>query len=145
MNVTRSKNLKFVYSKELEDFRIKMGFHITPGLNEIVGRPVKLRLEMLMESGIYSMWKRWEELRRVFHAPHDQEEEFVELSFDNSDVNLIFILYGICISTSLAMFLLELVLISLRGWRKLDFFRTKELAFEAFGRSLSTFAMEPKR
>ena len=115
MNVTRSKNLKFVYSKELEDFRIKMGFHITPGLNEIVGRPVKLRLEMLMESGIYSMWKRWEELRRVFHATNDEEREFLELSFDYSDVHLIFILYGLCISISSAMFLFELVvLISVR-------------------------------
>lgn len=77
-----------------------------------MGRPVKLRLEMLTESGIYGMWKGWEELRRVYHAPHTEEQEFVELSFDTSDVNLIFLLYGLCISISSAVFLLQLVVLT---------------------------------
>ena len=62
-----------------------------------------------MESGIYGLWKKWDDLRKVFNGPTDVLEGFVALSFHNSDLHLHFYLYFISLSIALLVLLAEVV------------------------------------
>ena len=92
---SRGLNVHFVHSEHDEDFGSSMfGYHLTSGFNEYVGNGVHRRGEMLMESGIFGLWKRWEKIPHDFrnqNAPSGKT--FVELSFGNSDVHLVFVVY----------------------------------------------------
>ena len=100
---------KFAYTHHTEGFNILHGFRMRSGLNRYAD-VVKLRTEMLMESGNYGLWKKWENLRGVFHWAQVDETEFVELSFRNSDAHLIFYLWAFCIGITLIIFIREVTL-----------------------------------
>ena len=86
--------VRFSHSEDYESFGSMFGFQLTSGFNEHVGNAVHQRGEMLMESGIFWLWKKWEMLRRVFNSPKvPNGKTFVELSFRNSDLHLTFGVY----------------------------------------------------
>ena len=87
-------NFRFSHSEYSEDFGSMFGYQFSSGFNEHVGSMVHRRGEVLMESGIFWMWKKWENLRWDFNNRKvPGEKAFVELSFDNSDVHLVFGVY----------------------------------------------------
>ena len=91
---SRTVGTHFAHSEHVEDFGGVFGYHLTSGFNEYVGNMLHLWGEVLMESGIFWLWKTWEELRRCFPGRSTSKEAaFVELSFRNSDVHLVFVVY----------------------------------------------------
>ena len=105
---------KFAHTKQTEVSNGTYGFHMTGGPNRYVDI-IKLRTEMLMESGIYGVWKKWENLRRDIQSTQVYETAFVELSFDNSDVHLVFYLWATCVGTALMIFIAELLMRCVRA------------------------------
>ena len=86
--------VRFAHSEDFESFGNMFGFQLTSGFNEYVGNAVHQRGEMLMESGIFWLWKKWEKLGRVFNSRKmPSGKTFVELSFRNSDLHLTFGVY----------------------------------------------------
>ena len=60
-----------------------------------------LKVEIRMESGIFWLWEKWEKLRRDLKNPMIPDEKAVfELSFDKSDVHLVFGVYLIGVLVS---------------------------------------------
>ena len=95
-------HVRFSYSQNSEDFGSMFGYQLTSGFNEHVGNAMHLRAEMLMESGIFWLWKQWEKLRRDFgNRITPGGKKFVELSFRNSDIHLTFAVYWIGILVAL--------------------------------------------
>ena len=100
--VSRRLNVRFAHSQEGENFGSIFGYELTGGFNEYVRNAMHVRGEMLMESGIFWLWKKWERLRRAFRVRNRTVEgkEFVELSFGNSDVHLVFYIYLISVTVA---------------------------------------------
>ena len=101
--VSRVLRIRFAHSEHSEDFGNIFDYQLTGGFNEHVGNAMRLGAEMLMESGIFGLRRKWEKLRQVFKRPNKTvvEKAFVELSFYNSDVHLVFGVYaaGIVVAT----------------------------------------------
>ena len=91
--------VKFVGSEREETYGLGFSSKIGSGWDELTfGNFMWLRALALTESGIYGVWKKWDDLRRVFNEPKTMEEAFVPLSFEPSDVHLHFWLYLGCAS-----------------------------------------------
>ena len=91
-------HVRFAHSEQAEDFGSMFGYELTSGFNQHLGNRIYVRGLKLMESGIFWMWKKWEAIRRDFNSRNiSLEKAFVELSFRNSDLHLIFVVYAVCI------------------------------------------------
>ena len=76
---------------------------------------IQMRLEILVESGIAGLWNQRNNTRRKMSGPSlTESHEFVELSFDNSDIYLAFGLYGFCLLVSLVKFAAEIMITRIR-------------------------------
>ena len=99
---SRVLHVRFSYSEHSEDFGSMFGYQLTSGFNEHVGEEMQLRAQMLMESGIFWLWKKWEKFRLDFgNGKSPSGKKFVELSFRNSDIHLTFAVYLIGVLVAL--------------------------------------------
>ena len=123
--------VKFVGSGKAETVGLNAAWFIRSGYDEDnFGNFMWLRAAALMESGIYAVWKKWDDMRRLFNGPQVVEEGFLALSFDNSDIHLPFYLYAVCFLVALLALLGELVACSFER-RKVQNMRTFVLATKA--------------
>ena len=54
----RQTGRRFAHAKKMDGIKVTYGFHMSSGLNPYIDI-IKLRTEMLIESGIYGLWKKW--------------------------------------------------------------------------------------
>ena len=107
-----ASGVKFYGSKrkDSETVGLRPEWHICSGYDEhTFGNYMWLRGEALMESGIYGVWKQWDDLRKVFNGPAHVHEDLVTLSFGNSDLHLHFYLYFVALSIAFLALLAEVL------------------------------------
>ena len=97
--------LKFAHNRDtLVDDLLSISPHykISSGFVSVAGHKniFVCRAKMLMESGMYRFWERWEKLRRVWAQRTVEYPNFMALSLRNSDVAVVFHLYLYFISFS---------------------------------------------
>ena len=87
------------------------GYRFPGGLNKVHNKLAPSRMKALVHSGIYGLWEKWDSIRDEFIRSQNMtvEKDFVELSLYNSDIYVVFTLYGICIGVALFTFLLEFI------------------------------------
>ena len=101
---------EFVAGPTDDPFGLNTGWHISSRYDECTfGNFMSLRAAALTEFGIHGIWKKWENMRRVFNVTHRAEQYFVALSFDNSDIHLQFCLYGVCALLSMLAAVAEII------------------------------------
>ena len=108
----RKKRVKFATNFAVEDttLRAYQGYYVTGRLSMQHREVVLKRIRMVMGSGIHSLWKRWDRMRQLFHLPKVNGHTVVALSFDNSDIHLLFTVFGVFLSSALTALLCELAL-----------------------------------
>ena len=67
------------------------------------------RAAALMESGIYGIWKKWDDMRRSAKLAPEAEHYVVALSLGNSDIRLQFYLFLMCTTAALMALTFEVV------------------------------------
>ena len=121
-NVMKKSRLRFAHNAHSQDSTLKVaqGYGLNSGLNEY-HQHVPKRLKGLMSSGIYHAWKKWEAYRRDFHRMRTEDTDFMPLSFERSDIAVVFYLFLIAVPISGIAFVLEWlrygILWSTRGYR----------------------------
>ena len=101
--------VRFAYKEKAEAYKFYNGFVINSGYDKHVGRRIHFRAEALMESGIHGLWRKWEQLGGIFHAPRIYEESHVRLSLSHLEIRFIFHFHLLCILTALGVLQAELI------------------------------------
>ena len=106
--VMRNSRLQFAHNFRSQDWTLRVikGYGLSSGLNEY-HQLVPRRLKELMSSGLHQEWKKWELYRRDFHTFRSEDMDFMPLSFESSDVDVVFYLFWIAILVSGCSFVFE--------------------------------------
>jgi len=114
----KDSKLRFISNRKISDdsFGQNQGYFFTEDVNQ--HRPGRFgeAMEILLSSGIYGLWKKWEKIRfgpeeRKRAGKMTEEEnlaEFKIISFQDSDVHLVFLLWVYLLAFSGLSFLLEM-------------------------------------
>ena len=103
---SRTLRVRFSHSEYAEDFGGMFGYELTSGFNEHVGKAMDLRGDMILQSGVFWLWEKWEKYRQDFRNRNTLAvgKAFVEISFTNSDVHLTFAVYLIGVLVAVLIF-----------------------------------------
>ena len=112
--VMEDSPVRFVLSQE-ESWNFNVGFAFSSGFNHNIGNWLWQKVSRVMEAGFYNLWIHWERARSLHTARKANKRErpkaVMKLSFTDSDVHLIFMLYGLCIAAAVVVLSIELVTI----------------------------------
>ena len=89
-------------------------YKFTKGLHPWHMDGVPRRLKGIVSSGILGLWRKWKNMRIKFHLyrkspPKNLLYAYVPLSLDGSDVNLVFLLFLLCLSAASLSFMFEIL------------------------------------
>ena len=112
----KGSSLRFAHNQHIQDDFLgwTVGYKISGVFEKLqVNKPLKVIIA-LMQSGIHGWWVRWGQLREEFRegrkvAAAAGHEGYMTLSFESSDVGLVFWLFSYCTAVAIVTFLLQFV------------------------------------